>query len=136
MIVTELLDPDATALPSPNQLRGRIIIKHKKIEEAEKTSRSGTLQKLHSSSDSAKFQKTGSVSSLQVDDELDSFMQDLSNQKKNGYLYMQDPIDKVRERGRKRGMEEREEERERGKEGGRERGKEGGREGRREGAVC
>ena len=88
MIVTELLDPEATCLPSPNQLKMRILIKHKKIEVGEKT-KSGTLQK-------SGAQKSGT---FQVDDtETESFLTDLSNQRKNGYLYMQDPIDKVKKK--------------------------------------
>ena len=94
MIVTELLDPEATSLPSPNDLKRRVLIKHKKIEVNDKVSKSGTLVK-HSSVAST-FQKTSSSGSIQVDDDMDTFMSDLSNQRKNGYLYMQDPIDKVR----------------------------------------
>ena len=93
-IVTELLDPQATSLPSPNQLKRRVLIKHKKIEVNDKVGKSGTLVK-HSSSSSS-FHKTSSSGSIQVDDDVDTFMSDLSNQRKNGYLYMQDPIDKVR----------------------------------------
>ena len=89
LIVTELLDPEATCLPSPNQLKRRVLIKHKKIEVMDKASRTATLQK-HSS-----FQKTSSSGSIHVDEDIESFMSDLSNQRKNGYLYMQDPIDKV-----------------------------------------
>ena len=89
--MTELLDPDATSLPSPNQLKRRVLIKHKKLEVNDKVSRTGTLQK-HSSSS---FNKTGSSGSIQLDEDLEAFMSELSNQRRNGYLYMQDPIDKV-----------------------------------------
>ena len=33
MLVTELLDPTTAKLPSPNQLKRRLIIKHKKLPE-------------------------------------------------------------------------------------------------------
>jgi hypothetical protein len=92
LIVTELLDPEATCLPSPHQLMRRVIIKHKKLEVNDK-SRVATLQK-HSSS-MASIQKTSSSGSIQIDEDLDTFMSDLTNQRRNGYLYMQDPIDKV-----------------------------------------
>ena len=97
LIVTELLDPEATCLPSPNQLKRRVIIKHKKLEVNDKSSRVGTLQK-HSSS-TASIQKTSSSGSIQIDEDIEAFMSDLSNQRKNGYLYMQDPIDKVSKQG-------------------------------------
>ena len=96
MIVTELLDPEATSLPSPNQLKGRVLIKHKKLEVDDKMSKTSTLQKQHATSSTATLHKSSSNASFQVDDEVESFMSDLSNQRKNGYLYMQDPIDKVR----------------------------------------
>lgn len=94
MIVTELLDPGATMLPSPAQLKRRVLIKHKKLEVDDRVSRTATLKQAPS------FHKTGSVSSMSVDDDMESFMSDLSNQRKNGYLYMQDPIDKVSQGGR------------------------------------
>ena len=31
MVMTTLIDPNATALPSPNQLRRKILLKHKKL---------------------------------------------------------------------------------------------------------
>ena len=99
LIVTELLDPEATCLPSPNQLKRRVLIKHKKLEVNDKSTRMATLQK-HSSS-TASIQKTSSSGSIQIDEDIEAFMSDLSNQRMNGYLYMQDPIDKVSWRGDK-----------------------------------
>ena len=79
MLVTQLLDPNTTCLPTPNQLKGRILIKHKKLMvEGEVPERTTTVVPDPSESDFA------------------SFMSDLSNSTKNGYLFMQDPIDKVR----------------------------------------
>ena len=97
--MTELLDPEATCLPSPDQLKRRVLIKHKKLEVNDKSSRVGTLQK-HSSS-TVSIQKTSSSGSIQIDEDIEAFMSDLSNQRKNGYLYMQDPIDKVTKWGDK-----------------------------------
>ena len=78
MLVSQLLDSNATCLPSPNQLKRRVLIKHKKLMvEGEVPERSTTV--------------------IPDPSELDfaSFMSDLSNSRKNGYLFMQDPIDKV-----------------------------------------
>ncbi|XDV29019.1 hypothetical protein PO909_032200 [Leuciscus waleckii] len=36
-LLTEPLDPEAEHLPSPNQLKGKIIIKHQKIKESDRT---------------------------------------------------------------------------------------------------
>ena len=79
MLVSQLLDLNATCLPSPNQLKRRVLIKHKKLMvEGEVPGRATTVVPDPSESDFA------------------SFMSDLSNSRKNGYLFMQDPIDKVR----------------------------------------
>ena len=78
MLVTQLLDLTATTLPSPNQLKRKILIKHKKLMvDGEVPERAQQVIPDPSESDFA------------------SFMNDLSNSTKNGYLFMQDPIDKV-----------------------------------------
>ena len=79
MLVTQVFDLNATSLPSPNHLRHKVLIKHKKLMvEGEVPERSTTVVPDPSEADFA------------------SFMCDLSNSRKNGYLFMQDPIDKVR----------------------------------------
>ena len=84
MLVVTPLDPNATVLPSPNQLKRKIIIKHKKL-----TLTDGGEPTLEPS-------PLPSTSEPPTDHtDLASFMMDLSNSIKNGYLFMQDPIDKV-----------------------------------------
>ena len=84
------MDANANTLPSPNQLKRKVLIKHKKLMvEGEGLPPERAAQVVPDPS------------------ELDfaSFMSDLSNSRKNGYLFMQDPIDKVRgggERGERK----------------------------------
>lgn len=79
MLVTQLLDVTAISLPSPNQLKRKILIKHKKLMvEGEVPERAQQIVPDPAEADFA------------------SFMSDLSNSTKNGYLFMQDPIDKVK----------------------------------------
>ncbi|XP_070574181.1 1-phosphatidylinositol 4,5-bisphosphate phosphodiesterase gamma-1-like isoform X2 [Ptychodera flava] len=69
MLLTQPIDRDATQLPSPNQLRRKIILKHKKLPE-------------------------GSSDTFTVPANYDSSVDaDLSNSVKNGILYLEDPID-------------------------------------------
>ena len=83
MLVTAPVDPNATTLPSPNQLKRKIIIKHKKlIAEGEEEA---TLDMPASSA----------LPNPTDGSDVASFVMDLSNSIKNGYLLMQDPIDKV-----------------------------------------
>ena len=78
MLVSQVLDLTATCLPSPNQLKRKVLIKHKKLMvEGEVPEKLTTVVPDPSEADFA------------------SFMSDLSNSRKNGYLFMQDPIDKV-----------------------------------------
>lgn len=85
MLVVTPVDSNATTLPSPNQLKGKVIIKHKKLtlgEEGEPTLDMPTAPAPATAEPTEGFDMT-------------SFMLDLSNSIKNGYLFMQDPIDKV-----------------------------------------
>ena len=81
MLLVAPLDPNATTLPSPNQLKRKIIIKHKKLDGGQSTLEIPT--------------PTPSNTEPAEGTDLASFMMDLSNSIKNGYLFMQDPIDKV-----------------------------------------
>jgi hypothetical protein len=81
MLVTHVLDPTVTTLPSPNQLKRRILIKHKKLMVDGEVVPERAQQPIVPNPSEADFA---------------SFMSDLSNSTKNGYLFMQDPIDKVR----------------------------------------
>ncbi|GBM70715.1 1-phosphatidylinositol 4,5-bisphosphate phosphodiesterase gamma-1 [Araneus ventricosus] len=67
MLLVEPIERDSTQMPSPDQLKRRIIIKHKKLpdESEEKTI-------------------------LQRDEDTDA---DISNAVKNGILYLEDPVD-------------------------------------------
>lgn len=86
MLVTAPVDPNAAALPSPNQLKKKVIIKHKKL----------TLGGEEGEMEMAAPAPAPSTSVEPTEGtDLASFMMDLSNSIKNGYLFMQDPIDKV-----------------------------------------
>ena len=78
------VDSNATTLPSPNKLKHKIIIKHKKLTLSD--SGEPTLDK---PSPAPTTSEPGEGT------DIASFMMDLSNSIKNGYLFMQDPIDKV-----------------------------------------
>ncbi|XP_074646958.1 1-phosphatidylinositol 4,5-bisphosphate phosphodiesterase gamma-1-like isoform X2 [Tubulanus polymorphus] len=67
MLITDPLEKDAKQLPSPNQLKRKIILKHKKLRE-------GANEKWYSAP-------------LNTDEEMD-----LSNCAKNGILYLEDSI--------------------------------------------
>ncbi|XP_066572245.1 1-phosphatidylinositol 4,5-bisphosphate phosphodiesterase gamma-1 [Amia ocellicauda] len=66
MLLTKPVDPNAEELPSPYQLRRKILIKHKKLAE-------GTL-----------YEEVSSASCSE---------NDISNSLRNGILYLEDPID-------------------------------------------
>ena len=83
MLISVPLDANATALPSPNQLKRKIIIKHKKL-----TLNEGGDPTLEIPAPAPSAEPTEGT-------DIASFMMDLSNSIKNGYLFMQDPIDKV-----------------------------------------
>eukprot|EP00731_Ephydatia_muelleri_P027125 Em0018g1225a len=74
-LLTELVDVNAMKLPSPNALKRKIIIKHKKLDGTEETS--GNI----------KPEEAG-------EEEGVTFNSDLCNSILNGLLFMQDPIDK------------------------------------------
>ena len=77
-------------LPSPNQLKHKIIIKHKKLTLTEGGETCLDMPApVPAPSPSASSTETGEGA------DPASFMIDLSNSIKNGYLFMQDPIDKV-----------------------------------------
>lgn len=80
MLVVQKLDANATQLPSPNQLKRKFIVKHKKLSLKENGE---DVMELPLPSPSA------------TEDSVDTFAMDLSNSIKNGYLFMQDPIDKM-----------------------------------------
>ncbi|XP_077982282.1 1-phosphatidylinositol 4,5-bisphosphate phosphodiesterase gamma-1-like [Glandiceps talaboti] len=68
MLLVQPVDKDATKLPSPNQLKRKIILKHKKLPEGSDTF----------------------TVPIHYDASVDS---DLSNSIKNGILLLEDPID-------------------------------------------
>lgn len=82
MLVVAPVDSNMKCLPSPNQLKHKIIIKHKKL-----TSEEGEPLDMPAPAPSTSEPAEGT--------DLASIMMDLSNSIKNGYLFMQDPIDKV-----------------------------------------
>lgn len=83
LATTPVGDANATTLPPPNQLKRKIIIKHKKLT----TEGDPTLDVPTAPIPSSSEPSEGA--------DLSSFVMDLSNSIKNGYLFMQDPIDKV-----------------------------------------
>lgn len=70
MLLTQPVERDGTKMPSPDQLKWKIIIKHKKLPE-------GTEDKVIVSRSDEGCQET-----------------DVSNAVKNGILYLEDPVDK------------------------------------------
>ena len=78
------LDLNATTLPSPNQLKRKIIIKHKKLTASDGGELTLDLPA-----------PVPSTAEPTEGTDIASFVMDLSNSIKNGYLFMQDPIDKV-----------------------------------------
>ncbi|XP_023227625.1 1-phosphatidylinositol 4,5-bisphosphate phosphodiesterase gamma-1-like [Centruroides sculpturatus] len=70
MLLTQPIDKDEVKMPSPHQLKKKIIIKHKKLPE-------GTDE--------------NTVFSRNEEINID---QDVSNAIKNGFLYLEDPVDK------------------------------------------
>ena len=86
LLLTQPIDPNSASLPSPDQLKRKILIKHKKLtlsEDGEPTLEAPPTSTATVAPDPAESS------------DFTSFMMDLSNSRKNGYLYMQDPIDKV-----------------------------------------
>ena len=83
MLLVAPLDANSTVLPSPNQLKRKIIIKHKKL-----TLTDGGDMELPAPIPAVSEPNDGN-------NDVASFVADLSNSIKNGYLFMQDPIDKV-----------------------------------------
>lgn len=73
MLLTQPIDKEEGRMPSPAQLKRKFIIKHKKLPEG---------------SEASLF-----TSRIQEDNGPDI---DISNAVKNGILYLEDPIDKVR----------------------------------------
>ncbi|ELU04856.1 hypothetical protein CAPTEDRAFT_22409, partial [Capitella teleta] len=73
MLLTDPIDPAASALPSPNQLKRKIILKHKKLPSG-------------ASDNEWKFSVPN--------DEANVMDSDLSNSVKNGILYLEDTLDK------------------------------------------
>jgi len=78
------VDVNATALPAPAQLKRKIIIKHKKLTLSEGGEATLDMPAPPPTNEPAEGA------------DVASFISDLSNSIKNGYLFMQDPIDKVR----------------------------------------
>ncbi len=77
------VEANATVLPSPNQLKRKIIIKHKKLTLTE-----GGEAMLDMPAPAPTNEPAEGA-------DVASYISDLSNSIKNGYLFMQDPIDKV-----------------------------------------
>ena len=84
MLVTVPVDSNSSTLPSPGQLKHKVIIKHKKLTLGEEGE---TTLDMPAPAPSVNEPTEGT--------DIASFMMDLSNSIKNGYLFMQDPIDKV-----------------------------------------
>ncbi len=85
LLLTKSIDPNLTILPTPNQLKRKIIIKHKKLTPTEDGQ--VTLE--------GPPTPTTSIPEPTDSNELASFILDISESVKNGYLLMQDPIVKV-----------------------------------------
>ncbi|CAI8032851.1 1-phosphatidylinositol 4,5-bisphosphate phosphodiesterase gamma-1, partial [Geodia barretti] len=79
MLLVQPIDTSAQSLPSPNQLKKRVIIKHKKL----------TLDE-----SGAEIVQFTPVPKEEETQDAESLLQDLSNSVKNGLLFMQDPISK------------------------------------------
>nr|XP_039265386.1 1-phosphatidylinositol 4,5-bisphosphate phosphodiesterase gamma-1-like isoform X1 [Styela clava] len=71
MMVTQRLKPEETTLPTPNQLKGKIIIKHKKLTDDNRLSEV-----------------------WRSDSDAGNESMDISNSQKNGLLYMEDKATK------------------------------------------
>ncbi|KAL1257010.1 hypothetical protein QQF64_012555 [Cirrhinus molitorella] len=89
-LLTEPLEPEADDLPSPNQLKGKIIIKHQKIKESDHTvelveEKANTTVKRKLDS----FRKIGNAYREKIRKVKDSRVVE-----KEGELCMWDPIDK------------------------------------------
>lgn len=85
LLLVAPVESNTTALPSPSQLMRKIIIKHKKLTLTEGGEPTLDMPPPVAASSSEPVEVTDLSSML-----------DLSNSIKNGYLFMQDPIDKVR----------------------------------------
>ncbi|XP_051953316.1 1-phosphatidylinositol 4,5-bisphosphate phosphodiesterase gamma-2 [Xyrauchen texanus] len=84
-LLNEPLEPDADQLPSPNQLKGKFIIKHKKIQESDHTIK---LEKRNKSG-KISFRKILNTWKMQIGEAKRS-----STFEKEGELDIWDPIDK------------------------------------------
>ncbi len=85
LLLTKSIDPNLTILPTPNQLKRKIIIKHKKLTPTE----DGQIIL------EGPPTPTANIPEPTDSNELASFILDISESVKNGYLLMQDPIVKV-----------------------------------------
>uniref|UniRef100_A0A1I8NY27 1-phosphatidylinositol 4,5-bisphosphate phosphodiesterase gamma n=1 Tax=Stomoxys calcitrans TaxID=35570 RepID=A0A1I8NY27_STOCA len=87
MLLTQRCDRAETQLPSPHQLRRKIILKHKKLPEYEDS----TSLAAASSNSSTLLTSSGSRGSISGPDDHDG----IRNVVKEGLLYFKDPVDKV-----------------------------------------
>ncbi|XP_064393377.1 1-phosphatidylinositol 4,5-bisphosphate phosphodiesterase gamma-1-like [Halichondria panicea] len=85
LLLTKSIDPNLTILPTPNQLKRKIIIKHKKLTPTE----DGQIIL------EGPPTPTANIPEPTDSNELASFILDISESVKNGYLLMQDPIVKI-----------------------------------------
>lgn len=85
LLLTQPIDKNESQLPSPQQLRRKIILKHKKLPE----NGAGMLVVDETGKESAIMMRTGGLGGANDEGELD-----IRNTVKNGILYLEDPVDK------------------------------------------
>ncbi|XP_023302530.2 1-phosphatidylinositol 4,5-bisphosphate phosphodiesterase gamma-1 [Lucilia cuprina] len=90
MLLTQRCDRSETQLPSPYQLRRKIILKHKKLPEYEDNS---SIVSSNSSNSSTLLSSTGSRGSISGPGGEDN--DGIRNVLKEGFLYFKDPVDKT-----------------------------------------
>lgn len=91
MLLTQRVDRSETQLPSPHQLRRKIILKHKKLPEFEDNASIVS----NSSNSSALLSSSGSRSSISGPGGVDDHGDGMRNVLKEGLLYFKDPVDKI-----------------------------------------
>lgn len=94
MLLTQRYDRSETQLPSPHQLRRKIILKHKKLPEYDDSASTITSSTASTSSTTTLLSSTGSRSSISGPGGIDD-QDGVRNVLKEGLLYFKDPVDKT-----------------------------------------